>query len=74
METVGSIFDKLIILEKRQSQLLKAEDVDKDIYNVGDNVEVSFYNPTGARIWIGVYPASSDPSNLQQGSTAAWSW
>ena len=33
METVGSIFDKLIILEKRQSQLLKAEDVDKDIYN-----------------------------------------
>jgi hypothetical protein len=47
--------------------------VNKEAYSVGENVEVSFYNPTGARVWIGVYPASSDPSNLQ-GSTAAWSW
>jgi len=47
--------------------------VNKDAYSVGENVEVTFYNPTGARIWIGVYPANSTPSNLV-GSTAAWSW
>lgn len=47
--------------------------VSEEVYSVGENVEVSFYNPTGARVWIGVYPASTDPSNIE-GSTEAWAW
>ena len=47
--------------------------VSKAAYNVGENVEVTFHNPSGARVWIGVYSASSNPSNIE-GSTEAWAW
>ena len=47
--------------------------VSKAAYSVGENVEVTFYNPSGARVWIGVYSASSNPINIE-GSTEAWAW
>lgn len=45
----------------------------KKRYNINEKVQVSFDNLLGLRVWIGVFPADSDPQRLMSPSTT-WSW
>mmetsp|Transcript_19626 Transcript_19626/g.30259 ORF Transcript_19626/g.30259 Transcript_19626/m.30259 type:complete len:826 (-) Transcript_19626:36-2513(-) len=45
----------------------------KKRYNIGESVEVTFDNPGEERFWIGVYPANTNPQDIDI-SSEAWSW
>ncbi len=48
--------------------------VSQTSYSEDDSVQVSFENPRGNRVWLGVYQEDSDPNYLNAMKSEDWSW